>query len=58
MDKSVKNQIETKVLNVTIHSNPVLKNIDIQIPTKQLTAIIGPSGCGKPTLLKSFNRLL
>ncbi len=51
-------QIETKALNVTIHSNQVLKNIDIQIPAKQLTAIIGPSGCGKTTLLKSFNRLL
>ena len=58
MNKAVYNQIETKVLNVTIHSNPVLKNIDIQIPAKQLTAIIGPSGCGKTTLLKSFNRLL
>ena len=58
MNKSINNQIETKDLNVTIHSNPVLKNIDIQIPAKQLTAIIGPSGCGKTTLLKSFNRLL
>jgi phosphate transport system ATP-binding protein len=51
-------QIETKALNVAIHSNQVLKDIDIQIPAKQLTAIIGPSGCGKTTLLKSFNRLL
>jgi len=51
-------QIETKALNVTFHNNPVLKNINIEIPAKQLTAIIGPSGCGKTTLLKSFNRLL
>jgi len=58
MKQSTKIQIETKTLNVTIHGNPVLKNIDIQIPAKQLTAIIGPSGCGKTTLLKSFNRLL
>lgn len=58
MNTSVNNQIETKALNVTIHNNPVLKNIDIQIPAKKLTAIIGPSGCGKTTLLKSFNRLL
>jgi len=58
MKKSGNNQIETTALSVTIHSNPVLKNIDIQIPAKQLTAIIGPSGCGKTTLLKSFNRLL
>src|SRR4030042_6825117 len=51
-------QIETKDLNVIYHNNHVLKNINIKIPTKQLTAIIGPSGCGKTTLLKSFNRLL
>ncbi len=50
-------QIETKDLNVIYHNNHVLKNINIKIPTKQLTAIIGPSGCGKTTLLKSFNRL-
>jgi len=53
-----KPQIQTKALAVTIHNNPVLKNINIEIPAKQLTAIIGPSGCGKTTLLKSFNRLL
>jgi phosphate transport system ATP-binding protein len=58
MGKSKTIQIKTKDLNVTIHNNPVLKNIDIEIPAKQLTAIIGPSGCGKTTLLKSFNRLL
>jgi phosphate transport system ATP-binding protein len=51
-------QIETKDLNVSYHNNHVLKNINIKIPSKQLTAIIGPSGCGKTTLLKSFNRLL
>ncbi|MBN1280738.1 MAG: phosphate ABC transporter ATP-binding protein [Candidatus Thermoplasmatota archaeon] len=58
MTKAPANQIETKTLNVSFHSNQVLKNIDIKIPAKQLTAIIGPSGCGKTTLLKSFNRLL
>jgi phosphate transport system ATP-binding protein len=58
MDKPLNIQIETKNLNVTYHSNHVLKNINIKIPAKQLIAIIGPSGCGKTTLLKSFNRLL
>lgn len=51
-------QIETKNLNVYYHVHNALKNIDIKIPTRQLTAIIGPSGCGKTTLLKSLNRLL
>ena len=34
-----------------------LKNINLKIPEKKITAFIGPSGCGKPTLLKSLNRM-
>lgn len=34
-----------------------LKNVNIEIPTKEITAFIGPSGCGKSTLLKSLNRM-
>ncbi|MFH1100770.1 MAG: phosphate ABC transporter ATP-binding protein [Methanobacteriota archaeon] len=51
-------QIETKNLCVSYDKQTILKDVNIIIPTKQLTAIIGPSGCGKTTLLKSFNRLL
>ncbi len=35
-----------------------LKDINIEIPSKQITVIMGPSGCGKTTLLKTFNRFL
>ena len=34
-----------------------LKNINMEFPTRKLTALIGPSGCGKSTLLKSLNRM-
>ncbi|MFZ0389143.1 MAG: phosphate ABC transporter ATP-binding protein PstB [Calditrichia bacterium] len=34
-----------------------LLNINIQIPSKKVTAFIGPSGCGKSTLLRCFNRM-
>ena len=34
-----------------------LKNIDMQIPEKSITALIGPSGCGKYTFLKTLNRM-
>lgn len=34
-----------------------LKNIDIAIPEKSITAFIGPSGCGKSTFLKTLNRM-
>ncbi|MCL1843632.1 MAG: phosphate ABC transporter ATP-binding protein PstB [Defluviitaleaceae bacterium] len=34
-----------------------LKNINMDIPSKEITAFIGPSGCGKSTLIKSLNRM-
>ena len=34
-----------------------LKNINLDIPENRITAFIGPSGCGKPTLPKSLNRM-
>ena len=35
----------------------VLKNIDIDLPEKRVTAFIGPSGCGKSTFLRWINRM-
>ncbi len=34
-----------------------LKNINMDIPEKSITAFIGPSGCGKSTFLKTLNRM-
>jgi len=34
-----------------------LKNVNMDIGTKEITAFIGPSGCGKSTLLRCFNRM-
>ncbi len=34
-----------------------LKDISLDIATRQVTAFIGPSGCGKSTLLRVFNRM-
>lgn len=45
-------------LNVWYGQKHVLKDVNLTLPTQQITAIIGPSGCGKSTLLKSLNRLL
>ena len=34
-----------------------LKNVNIEIPERSITAFIGPSGCGKSTFLKTLNRM-
>ncbi|MCF8012257.1 MAG: energy-coupling factor transporter ATPase [Clostridiales bacterium] len=40
------------------NSSPVLKDINLDIQQGEYTAVIGPNGCGKSTLVKHFNGLL
>ncbi len=47
----------TRNLNVWYGDKLVVKDINIQIPSRKITAIIGPSGCGKSTFLRCFNRM-
>ena len=51
--------IKVRVNNLTLHYgiNPALKNINLEIPEKMVTAFIGPSGCGKSTFLRTLNRM-
>ncbi len=44
-------------LNLMYGSFQALKNVNLSIPSNEITAFIGPSGCGKSTLLKSLNRI-
>ena len=44
-------------LNLWYGSNHALHDINISIPTHQVTALIGPSGCGKSTFLRTLNRM-
>ncbi len=50
-------RIRVRNLNLAIGNQPILKNVNLDLPAGQITAIIGPSGCGKTTLLRCFNRL-
>lgn len=49
--------ISVKNLNLWYANNQALYDIDLGIPEKSITAFIGPSGYGKSTLLKTFNRM-
>ena len=35
----------------------VLFELDLRVPSKQVTALIGPSGCGKSTFIRNINRM-
>ncbi len=50
-------KIKVKKLNLYYGDNHALKDIDIKIRPKAVTAFIGPSGCGKSTFLKTLNRM-
>ncbi len=46
-----------KDLNLWYDQTQALKNVNLTIPEKSITAFIGPSGCGKSTFLKTLNRM-
>jgi iron complex transport system ATP-binding protein len=50
--------LATKDLAVSFSDVRVLKNLNVSIPTGQITALIGGNGSGKTTLLRVLARLL
>ena len=50
---------ERQVRNLELFygDNKALKNINLDIESKKVTAWIGPSGCGKSTFLRTLNRM-
>lgn len=53
----LKDKIVTNKLNLYYGTNHALKNVDMNIKERSITAFIGPSGCGKSTFLKTLNRM-
>ena len=46
--------LQTKNLTAGYGNIPIIRNIDVQFKTGELTAIIGPNGSGKSTLTKAI----
>lgn len=49
--------LEVNKLNLWYGDHHALKDINVRIPSNEITALIGPSGCGKSTFLKTLNRM-
>lgn len=50
--------IEVKMLGAGFGRKEILHQLNLVIPSHQITAVVGQSGCGKTTFLKTLNRIL
>ena len=61
MDRTMSTAQDTKISarNVQVHyaDNHAIKDVNVEIGDKTVTAFIGPSGCGKSTFLRCLNRM-
>ena len=49
--------LTTENLSVYYGASLAVRDVYLDIPTRQIVAFIGPSGCGKSTVLRCFNRM-
>ncbi|GAA4106696.1 ABC transporter ATP-binding protein [Enteractinococcus coprophilus] len=52
------NLLAARGLTVGYGATPVIHDLDFDVPQGRFTAIVGPNGCGKSTLVKSLARVL
>jgi phosphate transport system ATP-binding protein len=50
-------KFQTRDVQVYYGDNHAIKDVNVDILDKTVTAFIGPSGCGKSTFLRSLNRM-
>lgn len=51
-------RLRARGLTVGYGEKAVLSALDVEIPTGELTVIVGPNACGKSTLLRALSRML
>ena len=51
------NKIEARNVQVYYGTNHAIRDVEVNILDKTVTAFIGPSGCGKSTFLRCLNRM-
>ena len=50
--------LKTESLTLAYDGAPIVAEMNLHVPTGQITALVGPNGCGKSTLLRGLARLL
>lgn len=50
--------LSTKNLSLAYDGTPIIHDLNLAIPSGQITALVGANGCGKSTLLRGLARLL
>jgi len=50
-------KITARGVNIYYADNHAIKDVNVEILDKTVTAFIGPSGCGKSTFLRAINRM-
>ena len=55
--ESSENKIAARGVQVYYGDTHAIKDVDVDIADKTVTAFIGPSGCGKSTFLRCLNRM-
>ena len=58
-EAQVANTSKISARNVQVHygDTHAIKDVNVEIEDKTVTAFIGPSGCGKSTFLRCINRM-
>lgn len=50
--------LSTKNLSLAYNNAPIIRDLNLKIPTGQISVLVGANGCGKSTLLRGMARLL